>query len=86
MKGFRPCDLDWPFLLPPSLQDWQPEGHLASFIATVVDALDLSLVLDTRTRKDGRCKAAYHPILLVRLLVCGYALGKRSSCQLERAT
>jgi transposase len=86
MKRFRPCDLDQPFLLPPSLQDWLPEGHLARFVANVVYALDLSPILDTHARKDGRGKAAYHPILLVRLLVYGYAVGKRSSCQLERAT
>ncbi|MGJ5820108.1 IS1182 family transposase [Paludibaculum fermentans] len=86
MKRFRPCDLDQPFLLPPSLQDWLPEGHLARFVANVVDALDLSPILDTHARKDGRGKAAYHPILLVRLLVYGYAVGKRSSRQLERAT
>ncbi|MGJ5821008.1 transposase, partial [Paludibaculum fermentans] len=49
-------------------------------------ALDLSPILDTHARKDGRGKAAYHPVLLVRLLVYGYAVGKRSSRQLERAT
>ncbi len=41
---FRDCSLDQPFLLPPSLQDWLPEGHLARFIADVVNELDLSAI------------------------------------------
>ncbi len=40
-ERFRVCDLNQPFLMPPSLQDWLPEGHLARFIAEVVDELDL---------------------------------------------
>jgi hypothetical protein len=35
--NFRRCDRDQPFLLPPDLHDWLPEGHLAWFILDVVD-------------------------------------------------
>jgi hypothetical protein len=38
-KRFRACSLDQPYLLPPSLQDWLPENHLARFIAEVADEL-----------------------------------------------
>lgn len=86
MKRFRTCALDQPFLLPPSLEDWLPEGHLARFVARIVDELDLSTIVSTYGRKDGRGKAAYHPVLLVRLLVYGYAVGQRSSQRIERAT
>jgi len=86
MKRFRTCSLDQPFLLPPSLDDWLPEGHLARFVARVVDELDLSAIVSKYGRKDGRGKAAYHPVLLVRLLVYGYAVGQRSSRRIERAT
>jgi hypothetical protein len=41
-KRFRECSLEQPFLLPPSLQDWLPEDHLARFIAEVTETLDLS--------------------------------------------
>lgn len=41
-KRFRECSLDQPFLLPPSLQDWLPEDHLARFPAEVADTLELS--------------------------------------------
>jgi putative transposase len=32
-KRFRVCDLNQPFLISPSLQDWLPENHLARFVA-----------------------------------------------------
>jgi len=86
MKRFRTCSLDQLFLLPPSMDDWLPEGHLARFVARMVDELDLSAIVSKYARRDGRGKAAYHPVLLVRLLVYGYAVGQRSSRRIERAT
>jgi hypothetical protein len=43
-KRFRSCDLNQTYLLPPSLQDWLSEGHLARFVAEVVEALDLAAI------------------------------------------
>ena len=86
MKRFRTCSLDQPLLLPPSLHEWLPENHLARFIAGVVDELDLSEIIARHLRKDGRGKAAYHPAMLVRLLLYGYAVGVRSSRKIEKAT
>lgn len=85
-KRFRECSLDQPFLLPPSLQDWLPEEHLARFIADVSEELDLSAIYAEYERKDGRGLAAYHPLLLTRLLLYGYAIGVTSSRRIERAT
>jgi transposase len=85
-QRFRCCSLDQPFLMPPALQDWLPEGHLARFIAQVVDALDLSKILSHYSRKDGRGKLGYHPVMMVRLLLYGYTVGVRSSRKIERAT
>lgn len=70
----------------PSLQDWLPEEHVARFVAQMVEILDLSEILGEYGRKDGRGKAAYHPEMLVRLLVYGYAVGIRSSRKIEKAT
>jgi len=86
MKRFRTCSLNQPLLLPPSLQEWLPEDHLARFIAGVVEELDLSGILSQYLRKDGRGKAAYHPAMMVRLLLYGYAVGVRSSRKIEKAT
>jgi transposase len=86
MKRFRTCSLDQPFLMPPALQDWLPEGHLARFIADVADILDLSEIYSAYERSDGRGLAAYHPLMLTRLLLYGYATGRTSSRRIERAT
>ncbi len=85
-KRFRVCDLNQIFLLPPCLQDWLPEGHLARFIADVTNELDLSAIYADYERKDGRGSSAYHPLLLTRLLLYGYATGVTSSRRIERAT
>lgn len=83
---FRVCDLDQQFLLPPSLQDWLPEDHLARFIADIMNELDLSAIYREYGRKDGRGLSAYHPLLLTRLLLYGYCVGMTSSRRIERAT
>jgi transposase len=85
-KRFRVCDLNQPFLLPPSLQDWLPEGHLARFIADVASELDLAAIYAEFERNDGRGLSAYHPLLLTRLLLYGYSVGITSSRALEKAT
>jgi transposase len=73
-------------LLPPSLQDWLSEGHLARFVADVAEQLDLSAIYATYTRKDGRGQSGYHPLLLTRLLLYGYCHGVTSSRKIERKT
>jgi len=85
-QRFRVCDLNQPLLLPPSLQDWLPEGHLARFVSDVVDGLDLSAIYAAYHRKDGRGLAAYHPLMMVRLLLYGYCVGVVSSRKIECRT
>ena len=38
---FQPIDRDTLYLLPPSIQEWLPEAHLARFVIDIVDQLDL---------------------------------------------
>ena len=85
-QRFRVCDLNQPLLLPPSLQDWLPEGHLARFVSEIVDGLDLSAIYAAYHRKDGRGLAAYHPVMMVRLLLYGYCVGVVSSRKIECRT
>ena len=86
MRRFRPCTLDQPLLVAPSLHDWLPEAHLARFIAEVVAALDLQPILDPYFRKNNRGAEGYHPEMLTRLLLYGYATGLTSSRRIEKAT
>ena len=67
------------YLLPPSLDDWLPEGPLARFVAEVVETLDLSEIYATYEEGDGRGLAAYDPRMMVRLLIYGYCRGVASS-------
>jgi len=83
-KRFRCDDLNQTLLLPPSLHDWLPEKHLARFVADIVEALDLSGFYRSYDEKDGRGQAAYHPVMMVRLLLYGYCIGVSSSRQIER--
>jgi transposase len=71
------------YLLPPSLEDWLPEGHLARFVVEIVNKLDLSEIYN---RYRGNGSAAYSPHVMVALLFYGYATGVFSSRKLERAT
>jgi hypothetical protein len=44
-KTFRPYDPHQILLLPPSLDEWLPERHLARFVSELVEeALDLSAI------------------------------------------
>jgi len=86
MKTFRSYAPDQQFLLPPTLRDWLPEGHLALFVSEVVDALDLSAIYAVYEEGDGRGMPPYHPQMMVKLLVYAYCTGKPSSRKIERAT
>ena len=82
-KTFRAFDPDQTLLLPPSLNDWLPEDHLARFVAELVDqVLDLAPIYDDYT--EARGYPPYDPRLMVRLLVYGYSIGVRSSRAVER--
>jgi transposase len=85
-KTFRTYSPDQQLLLPPSLRDWLPEGHLALFVSDVVDVLDLSAIFETYEQGDGRGMPPYHPTMMVKLLVYAYCVGKPSSRKIERAT
>jgi transposase len=83
MSNFREFDRATGFLLPPSLDEWLPERHLARFVVEVIDGLDLSAMVKSYR---GSGSAGYHPALLLGLLVYGYTTGVFSSRKLERAT
>src|SRR6202023_642619 len=83
MSNFRQFDRATGFLLPPSLDEWLPERHLARFVVEVIDGLDLSAMVKSYR---GSGSAGYHPRLLLGILLYGYATGVFSSRKLERST
>ena len=83
-KTFRPWDIDQSWLMPSSLHDFVPPGHLAHFVRdTVREVLDLSAIF--RSYKSAQGQPPYHPGMLVALLLYGYSRGVYSSRQLARA-
>ena len=83
MRGFITIDRQSDYLLPPSVEDWLPENHLARVIVEVIDKLDLS---ELTRMYGGRGSAAHHPAVLLALLIYGYATGVPSSRKIERGT
>jgi transposase len=83
MNNFRTINRDTGFLLPPSVDEWLPQRHLARFVVEVIDGLDLSALVKAYR---GSGSASYHPAMLLGLLVYGYATKVFSSRAIERAT
>ncbi len=76
MTNFRPIDRATQFLLPPSVEEWLPKDHLARFVVAIVDQLDLS-ALSRQYRSTS--SSAYHPAMMLGLLIYGYATGVYSA-------
>jgi transposase len=83
MSNFRPINRDMDFLMPPSVDEWLPQRHLARFVAEVIEGLDLRSMTGSYR---GSGEASYNPRLLLGLIIYGYATGVFSSRALERAT
>src|SRR6266478_651902 len=82
-KTFRPWDVDQVWLLPPSIQDLVPSGHMAHFVRdTVRTGLDLSLIMDVYDEERGF--PPYHPGMMVALLLYAYSQGIYSSRKIAR--
>jgi len=80
-KTFRPYDQDSLLLMPPSLHDWVDPDGLAAFINDLVDELDLGPFLAAHDEPRGM--PPYHPAMMLKVLLYGYATGVRSSRKLE---
>ncbi len=80
---FRLVDRDTSYLLPPSVDEWLPENHLARFVVEIVDELDISTLESAYTASGSD---AYHPRMMLALLFYCYATGLFSSRKMEAAT
>lgn len=82
-KTYRPYFPEQDFLLPPSLREWLPEGHLAYFVSDMIDQLDLGAI-ESYYEREERGYPPYHPRMMTKLLVYGYCVGVFSSRKLEK--
>jgi hypothetical protein len=83
-QSFIACDREQSFLMPPDVREWLPENHLAWFVLAAVEEMELEPFY-AAYRRDGRCRPAYEPAMMVALLLYAYARGVRSSRVIERA-
>lgn len=84
-KSYLPYEPKQKYLLPPSLEEWLAEGHLAYFVQDVVRELNLAEIFDHYER-EHRGAPPYHPQMMVALLVYGYCVGVPWSRKIERKT
>jgi transposase len=82
-KTYRPYLPEQDLLLPPSLRDWLPEGHLAYFVSDLVDQLDMSAIMAVYEDED-RGYPPYHPVMMTKVLVYAYCVGVFSSRRIQR--
>ena len=83
-KTYRPWNVDQAMLLPPSVRELVPAGHLAHFVRDLVrDSLDLSAILDDYREERGY--PPYHPVMMTALLLYSYCQGVYSSRRMAAA-
>src|SRR5262245_16661504 len=83
-KTFREWSLDQALLLPPSVHDFVPAGHLSRFVVTLVtEELDLSGIIASYRGEKGQ--PPYHPAMMVALVLYVYAVGIYSSRRIAKA-
>lgn len=80
---FIPFDRNTPYFMPPSIQDWLPEKHLARFVVEIVSQLNLRSLKNAYVCGGSK---AYNPEMLLSLLFYGYATAVYSSRKIEQAT
>ena len=81
--SYQPYSPEQDLLLPQSLQEWLPAGHLAHYVSDTIDALDLSAFFK-RYEDGGSRNQPFHPAMMVKVLVYGYATGVFSSRKIAR--
>jgi transposase len=82
-KTYRPYSPDQDYLLPVSMREWLPEGHLAYFISDTIAALDLSEI-EAVYEKEARGYPPYHPQMMTKVLFYAYCTGVFSSRKIAR--
>jgi len=80
-RDYNPHQL---LLLPPNLDDWLPQQHLARFLSDVVENLDLKPFL-RRYKDNGQGGAAFSPVMMLKVLLYAYCVGLPSSRKIAQA-
>ena len=79
---FKDYNINQNLLLPPSLEELIDPNHPVRVVNQVVDNLNLDLIL---AKYDGGGCPAYHPRLMLKVLIYGYLTNQYSSRKIEQA-
>ena len=82
-RVFKCANYEQPMILPPTIDEWLPNNHLARFIVNIIKQLDLSEIYNSYGRRGSM---PYDPKLLIGLIFYGYCIGVFSSRKIENAT
>lgn len=79
---FKPYNQDQMMLLPPSLDELIPEGHMVRVVNDTIDKLNIEPLLESY---KGGGTSAYHPLMLLKVLVYAYITKLYSVRQIAKA-
>jgi transposase len=82
-RVFKSANYEQPMLLPPTIDEWLPNDHLARFIVNIIEQLNLSELYNSYGQRGS---IPYDPKLILGLIFYGYCIGVFSSRKIERAT
>lgn len=80
--SFIRSDQNQTTLLPPSLDELIEAHHMVRFINAIIDKMDVGFLLDAY---KGGGRPAYHPRVLLKILVYAYTQGIFTSRQIAKA-
>jgi transposase len=81
MPRFLPYSTEQAYLLPPNVRDELGADHLCFFVHEVVEWLDLRMFEQAYSEEGGEL---YHPALLLKVWLYGYAVGMTSARKLQQ--
>lgn len=81
MRIFKEYNQKQTFLLPPSVEEFVPPEHSARIISDVIDTIDLNSIVGEYT---GGGSTAYHPAMMLKILIYAYSQGIYSSRRIEQ--
>lgn len=79
---FKPYHQDQPMLLPPSLEELIPAGHLVRVVNEIIDQIDIAPLVE---QYKGGGTSAYHPQMMLKVIVYAYTQRIFSSRRIAKA-
>jgi transposase len=80
---YKPYEQHQSYLIPPSVDELIPQGHLVRLVNGVIEEMGIEALL--RKKQAGGGASRYHPVMMAKLFVYGYMTRVCSSRMLAKA-